>query len=172
MTTPSDQSAPTDRIASRKREQGLRSMEQGLALLFHSQEDRVQRFLSALWQNWDMIMGEDLAALAFPIGHKDHILLVGAEDTMAMQELILQTPEMLERVNAFMDCEHFARVKVQLLMGRRPLTCGRPVRSAAPFGKKLPPRPPRLGGLLGRLDPASPVTDCYAAYVALFNSLE
>jgi hypothetical protein len=161
----------TNAIASRKRERRLLSMEEGLGLLFHREEDRLQRFVSALWQNWAMIMGEELAAQAFPLGHKDKVLVIGAEDNMSMQELVMQTPEILERVNAFMDCEHFVKVKINLIMGQNPLTVHQPRRSSRPYGKRIPPRPPRLGKLGDSLDPASPVAQCYEAYVSLYDSL-
>ena len=116
-------------------------------------------------------MGDDLAALAFPLGHKDDILLIGAEDTMAMQELFLQSPEILERANAFMDSEFFLHVKVSLMQGQRDLSRQRPRRPHSPLAPVPPPKPARLGALLGKLNPDSPVTRCYQAYLAMFNSL-
>ena len=35
--------------------------------------------LSLLWQNWEPIMGPELAPLALPLGHHKDILLIGAE---------------------------------------------------------------------------------------------
>ncbi len=125
--------------------------------------------LAALWENWDMAMGPDIAALALPLGHKEGTLNIGAEDTMAMQELSLQSDDILERANAFMDSPFFNRVRVILLHGQRTLDVIRPQRPLLPPPPKLPPRPPRLGSLLGKLDPASPVGRCYEAYLAMFR---
>ena len=55
--------------------------------------------LGHLWQNWNMVMGEDLAPLARPLGHHRDMLLIGAEDAMLAQELHLMSGELLERVD-------------------------------------------------------------------------
>lgn len=122
--------------------------------------------LIRLWQNWEMVMGPELAGLAMPLGHRDVTLLVGAEDNPALQELSLQTPEILERVNAFMDAPFFQRVEVHLLLGRAPLDIPPPL---LPPPDRVRPAPLRPAGLLGRLklDPATPVGRCYAAYLRL-----
>ena len=74
-----------------------------------------------LWQNWEMVMGPDIAPLAWPLGARNDILIVGGEDNLALQELSFMTPEILERVNAFMDAPVFDRVELRLVMGDRPL---------------------------------------------------
>ena len=121
--------------------------------------------LIRLWQNWEMVMGTDLAPLALPLGHRDVTLLVGAEDNLAMQELTFQTPEILERVNAFMDAPFFQRVEVHLLLGRAPLDIP-PVLQPQDRPRPAPARPPALRGTL-QLDPESPVGRCYAACLRL-----
>lgn len=50
-----------------------------------------------LWQNWEMVMGPDIAPLAWPLGARNDILIVGGEDNLALQELSFMTPEILER---------------------------------------------------------------------------
>ncbi|HEU6436048.1 MAG TPA: DUF721 domain-containing protein [Nitratidesulfovibrio sp.] len=129
--------------------------------------------LVRLWENWDMVMGTDIAVLAYPLGHRKRILLVGAEDNMAMQDLTFLTPEILERVNAFMDDvsdgPYFERVEVHLLQRRTPLDEVRVTRSAPP--PRVPPRPDNLGGLLGAFDPESPVGRAYASYVRMFREI-
>ena len=128
-----------------------------------------RRHLTALWQNWRTVMGEAIADLAFPLGHKDATLLIGADDNMSMQELSLQSVEILERANAFMDSDFFRQVKVALMQGQRDLSRKR---AQAPYVPFRVPKPPRLGGLAGKLDPQSPVTRSYEAYVAMFASEE
>ena len=109
-------------------------------------------------------MGPDIAALAHPLGHRKDILLVGGEDSCAMQELSYAVPEILERVNAFMDEDYFHKVELHLLLGKESLRRVdiTPVPVIPP-----PPRPPRLGAL--KLPPDSPVAACYAAYVRCFE---
>ena len=130
-------------------------------------EDRVQ--LNALWEHWNIVMGEDIASLGFPLGHKETVLQVGADDTMALQELSMLSVEILERANAFMDKEFFTSLKVHLMQGKRSLS--QPKRFARPSKAvyPLPPRPAQLGGLIGKLDPDSPIGKCYEAYVRLFD---
>ena len=126
--------------------------------------------LARLWENWEMVMGPDLAALAFPLGQRKGILLVGAEDNLAAQDLSYMSPEILERVNAFMDGPFFNRVEVHLLFGRTPLDTTRvvvPPSSRVP----LPPRPEGLGGLMQSLDPESTVGRCYLKYVRMFDEV-
>lgn len=121
--------------------------------------------LDQLWKNWDMVMGPDLAPLAHPLGHRDGLLLVGGEDHFILQELTYAAPEILERVNAFMDEPFFHRVELHLLFGKTPLNLAEPTRVAPP---PPAPRPPRLGGL--SLDPSSPVGRCYEAYLRCFDA--
>lgn len=144
-------------------------MNEALSMLFDNEEHRRQRFIAALWQNWSMILGEELAGIALPMGHKEQTLVIGAEDNMAMQELSMQSPEILERVNAFMDQEYFSKVKVVLMLGQRPLRTEPEKRSVSAPRSALPPKPPRLGSLHGKMDPDSVVAACYQAYAALFG---
>ena len=148
-----------------RRERRLLDAGDAASFFLDAHGGRERRHLSALWQNWRTVMGEAIADLAFPIGHKDAILLIGADDTMSMQELSLQSVEILERANAFMDSDFFRQVKVALMQGQRDLSRKR---LSPPQTIPRPARPPRLGGLSGKLDPESPVTRSYEAYIAMF----
>jgi hypothetical protein len=121
--------------------------------------------LCALWDNWNPVLGP-LSSLALPLGQENGVLLLGAEDSMVLQELTLQGPEILERVNAFMGSLFFLKVRVVLVQGRRPLN--RKIPPPA-FPAPQPARPPRLGGL--SLPQDSPAGRCYAAYVAMFRKI-
>ena len=147
----------------------LCAMNEALSVVFSDEAYRKQRLVTALWQNWQAVLGEDLAVIAMPLGHKGDQLIIGAEDNMAMQELSLQAPEILERVNAFMGEDIFVKVKVALLLGQRPLRSHLPQRESAPVRPQLPPRPPGLGSLAGSMAPDSVVARCYEAYVAMFS---
>lgn len=151
----------------RERTYGMRPVDNAIDVLLERLGGKEARQLAALWDNWAMVLGEDMAPLGFPIGHKDATLLIGAEDSMAMQELFMQSAEILERANAFMDSNFFERVRVVLLQGKRPLNEKRSVRPRHRLRRANPPRPPRLGGL--QLPPDSPVAECYKAYIAAFE---
>ena len=151
-----------------RREKRLQAAGEAVSSFLDQYGGKERRHLTALWRDWPTVMGDGIAALAFPLGHKDHTLLIGADDSMAMQELSLQSVEILERANAFMDSDFFNQVKVVLMQGQQDLARPRPRRPDTPLRPVPPPKPPRLGSLLGRLDPQSPVTRCYEAYVAMF----
>ena len=120
--------------------------------------------LDQLYKNWDIVLGEDLSPLAHPLGSRKSVLLVGCEDSCSMQELSFAIPEILERVNAFMDEEYFTKVELHLLMGRDGL---RKVEISRVPERYVPPRPRDLGHL--HLPPDSPVAACYEAYVRCFD---
>lgn len=125
--------------------------------------DPVRMRLIQLWRNWEMVMGPELAPLARPLGHRGDVLLIGAEDAMLMQELHLQSAEILERVNAFMEGPYFACVKVSLCFQKTALDA---IRAPAP-PPPLPTLRPRLdGSALRSMRPDSPVARCYARFVA------
>ena len=117
-----------------------------------------------LWQNWEMVMGPDIAPLAWPLGARNDILIVGGEDNLALQELSFMTPEILERVNAFMDAPVFDRVELRLVMGDRPLDQMPDIQPSTRV-RPAPPRPRQLGAHLEEMNPDSPVARCYAAYL-------
>lgn len=117
--------------------------------------------LARLWQHWSMAMGPELAPLAWPLGERKGVLLIGGEDAMSMQELALMREEILERANAFMDERFFTDVHVSLSLGKRPLDGLTP-----PSRGRAPEIFPRLdGSALRGADPDSPVARCYATFL-------
>ena len=119
-----------------------------------------------LWQNWEMVMGPDIAPLAWPLGARNGILIVGGEDNLALQELSFMTPEILERVNAFMDAPVFDKVELRLVMGDRPLDQAPDIQPSTRV-RPAPPRPRHLGAHREEMNPDSPVARCYAAYLRM-----
>ena len=126
--------------------------------------------LGHLWQNWNMVMGEDLAPLARPLGHHRDMLLIGAEDAMLAQELHLMSGELLDRVNAFMETPFFNGVKVSLLMGKSGLdvTACNPL-PYEDMGWRAPraviPDPVQASGVfLAEMAPDSPVARAYSRF--------
>ena len=45
-----------------------------------------------LWQNWEMVMGPDIAPLAWPLGARNDILIVGGEDNLALPGTVVHDP--------------------------------------------------------------------------------
>lgn len=158
----------TKKESHAKRERRMRPATEAVPALLDAMGGKERRHLCALWTHWNLVMG-DMEGLGFPLGHKDATLVIGAEDSMALQELSLRSVEILERANAFMDAAFFERVKVELMQGRRDLATPRPAPPAPALRNTLPPRPAKLGSLRGKLDPSSPVGQCYEAYLALFE---
>ncbi len=155
-------------LRPRRREKKARSLSEALSKLFEAPEIQERLALAALKSNWRGAMGDFLGDISRPAGNKGDVLFIGAEDNMAMQELCLRTPEILERANAAMGYAHFRRVKVQLLLGSPPVS--RPARArSALLAPPVPPPPPFLGRLRGRMDCESPVASCYEAYLALYG---
>lgn len=132
---------------------------------------RGQDRLLRLWQYWDMVMGEEIAPLALPLGHRRDILLVGAEDSLALQDLRFLTSEMLERVNAFMEEPFFRKIELSLCANRTNVA-RLPVLTLPRLGPYIPPKPARLGTLRGKIDPTSPAGRAYEAYVRMYERLD
>ncbi len=120
--------------------------------------------LTKLWQHWDMVMGDEISALAWPLGYKDGVLHVGGEDAISVQELSFMSTEMLERANAFMEKNFFTAVRVRLSLDKTPLH--EVVKRAGPKHEPLVLREAGLSGkYLEDMDNSSPVARCYARFV-------
>lgn len=124
--------------------------------------------LARLWRDWRQVVGEEAAELARPVGRRKRTLLLGVEDPASMQEATFYAPMILESVNAFMGEVFFDKVQCDLLMGKTPLDA----KPAHMQRKQLPPRPEKLGGALGLMDPDSAVGRSYRAYLAMFADEE
>jgi hypothetical protein len=144
------------------------SVADALAAFLEKRGGKEHARLTLLWEHWGMVMGEVLAPLALPLGRKKDVLLLAAEDSMAAQDIVMQSGEVLERVNAFMDEPYFSRIQVELAGGRRDLSRARPEIRQRPSGYRVP-RPEKLGSLHGAFEPASPVARCYEAYLRYFS---
>lgn len=134
--------------------------------------------LQRLWDNWEKVLGPELAGMAQPLGHHaargagqagaGHgvTLLLGAEDAMLLQELRFRGGEILERVNGFLGHAYFCEVKVSLPLGR-----SEPVRScetAPARGQGEAAGTPAARGIfLAGMDSDSPVARCYARFARL-----
>ncbi len=129
-----------------------------------------ERFqLAELWKNWSTVLGS-IANMARPLGTRKSTLLLGVENPVAMQELSYYSPEILERVNGFLQKKTFDKVKFDLLQGRVPLDAVHVQRPE--FHKPRPIRPAGFGNLVGRFPSDSALGRCYAAYAALYDRAE
>ena len=154
-----------------QRSNTLLNVTEALAVFLSKRGGAEHVCLTQLWEHWAMVMGEELASLAAPLGHKKGSLLLGAEDSMAAQDLAMQSAEILERANAFMNERYFSRIQVELSMGRQNLS--RSLLSSRPKPQDYRiPRPENLGSLKGLFAPDSPVGQCYEAYLRYFSRLQ
>ena len=153
---------------------GQTSLREALLSLLESMGGTPERAgLQNLWDNWEQVLGPELAAVARPLGHHGDgkgapagahaALLLAAEDAMLLQELRFRGEEILERVNGFLGQAYFCEVKVSLPLGR-----SEPVRSRGPA---TPPvkgeaggEPAARGVFLSGMDRDSPVARCYARF--------
>lgn len=118
--------------------------------------------LCQLWRQWSEIMGEEVAELAVPIGHKEQTLFLGVEDNMAMQELHFHTTFILGVANAFMETEFFTELKIILAHNQRALNEILPQEEVKPVD--FSNCAILTGCYLAQMDPDSPVTKAYAQF--------
>ena len=144
----------------------LRPLSESIGRFMTDKEASLRRNFVETCRRWEAIVGPETAEFVRPLGHRRRELLLGATDPVAMQEMLFAAPEILSLVNAALGEEAFDKVRFDLLGAQVSLDAlrGTPPRFATP----LPTRPEGLGGLLGKLDPSSPVGRCYAKYVAYF----
>ncbi|MBR5734812.1 MAG: DUF721 domain-containing protein [Desulfovibrionaceae bacterium] len=122
--------------------------------------------LYQLWQNWEMVMGPQLAEMAIPLGHRHSILIIGGEDNLVLQELAFQTGEILERANAFMNEPYFTRVELRLILGKTPLSAP-PAIQPSTRRTEPPEKPEGLRGTLKNVNASTPEGRAYLACLKL-----
>ena len=146
----------------------LRSLSEVLGAFVAEREASSRRLFVEVCRRWESIVGVETAELVRPLGHRRRELLLGTEDPVAMQEMVFAAPEIVSLVNAALGHDAFDKVRFDLIGNRVSLDAHR----AEPprFSTPAETRPAQLGGLAGRLDPASPVGRCYAKYVAYFEA--
>lgn len=145
----------------------MRPLSESLGRLMAALGAPERRRLTELWAAWPEVAGQELAALGKPLGHRERTLFIGAEDPAGLQELTYASPDLLSRVNAWLGRETFDKVHLDLLTNRVSLDVFSP--EGPVFHPPREVRPERLGGFLGRFDPASPVGRCYEKYVRYFT---
>jgi len=146
----------------------LRRLSESIDRFVSAQEASSRRNFVEACRRWKEIVGPETAELVRPLGHRRRELLLGADDPVAMQEMVFAAPRIISQINAVLGHDAFDRVRFDLLGNRTSLDAARaePPRFATPPVR----RPEQLGDLAGQLDPASPVGRCYAKYVAYFEA--
>ena len=149
-----------------KREKKVRSVSEALGSILGTPEAALELAIARLWRHWPEILGQDVAAMIRPLGHRQTTMLLGATNSMVMQEFSYFAQTILDKANAFLGTVYFQKVQIELMAGRPALD-----ESLLPPAPPRPeaPRPDILGNLLPCMDPSSPVTSCYRAYVRHFR---
>ena len=148
-----------------QRQRKICSTDEAISLVLGSPEATMELALARLWRHWPEVLGKSVAAMVRPLGHRKATLLLGAENSLVIQEFSFFAPQILEKANAFLGTRFFQEVHIELSGGRP--TLDQPLLPAAPAGA-VPPRPAPLGNLLPCLPSLSPVANCYRAYVKRF----
>jgi len=119
-----------------------------------------------LWANWPMILGEDLAEVAKPLGVRNKTLRIGAHNNFELQEIRMQYDDILSRANAFMKAfghhEFFEKLEFCLFQGKSPIT----VKKELPqhLNYTHPPRPHTIGNTTIDFKDNHALAKCYEAY--------
>lgn len=138
------------------------------ALLKKHDPDGMQRRFRKLWRNWSRIVDEDIALTARPIGHRKRILILGVDDSMAMQNVTYSCPMILYQVNEYLGQAVFDKVIAELIRDRKTLDTIE--KKVAPAPRIKPVRPQTLGSKRPNFEPGSAIAQCYDAYVNVFKT--
>ncbi len=149
-----------------KREKKVRSVSEALDSILGTPEAALELAIARLWRHWPQILGEDIAAMIRPLGHRQTTMLLGATNSMVMQEFSYFAQNILDKANEFLGNAYFQKVQIELMAGRPALDESLLPKIPPP---PKPPEPDVLGNLLPCMDPSSPVTSCYRAYVKHFR---
>ncbi len=144
-------------------QKGMQTINQSLdSWLSRFDPDGSRYLFYVICKNWERIVGPEISALAKPMGRSKATLILGAEDSMVIQEISFLSTQILGRINAFCGSPFFDKTRVELLKGRIPLD-----RKLVhePDLKTSLKRPERIGGLMGMAEEGSAVARCYARYV-------
>ncbi|MFW5489720.1 MAG: DUF721 domain-containing protein [Desulfovibrio sp.] len=129
--------------------------------------DTERRFaLVRLWRDWPRVVDPAIAEMVHPLKTRKGTLVLGAHDSLVMQEIHFLAPEILQVVNEFLGEEFFDKVVFELISGKIPLA-----RGSEPKGNMAAPKvdpPGKLGTLQHLLESDSAIGRSYRAYVRRF----
>lgn len=135
----------------------------GLWSLLQGKDTSGNLALAQLWLAWSEVLPPEVAGMARPLGHRDRVLLLAAEDPVVVQEAQFLGPLILEKVHAFLGHEVFDKVRFELINGRVPLD-GRQGGSGTAASPPVE-IPNEYGGLDDLLEEDSAIGRAYRAYV-------
>lgn len=141
-------------------------MDEALHTTLGSPEARLELAIARLWLHWAEVLGPDMAQFVRPLGRHKTTMLLGAANSLVMQEFSFFGPQILEKANAFLGNAYFQKVQLELMGGRPALD--EPLLPPPP-PKTAPPVPSPLGNLLPCIEPDSAIGSCYRAYVKYFK---
>ena len=125
-------------------------------------KEHIQHLLRELWNCWQHVLDEEIAAYALPLGHIKHELLIGCADSVEAQELRMNQSEILNRVNAFLGRKFFTSLRVELMLNRHDL---KPLGSRKKAATQSLPVSEAHGNALAAMDLSSPVARCYQTFL-------
>ena len=128
--------------------------------------DGSRYLFNGICKNWENIVGSETAGLVKPLGRKNSTLILGAPDSMVIQEISFLSDQILEMINSYCGSDFFDKVRVELLKGRIALDRDLMKKPEVRLPAK---KPERLGALKGKMREDSPVARCYARYIEFFG---
>ncbi len=128
--------------------------------------DGSRYLFNGICKNWENIVGPDVAELVKPVARKKSTLILGARDSIVIQEISFLSDQILEMINSFCGSDFFDKVRVELLKGRTPLD---KELVKKPSSRTPAKKPENLGCLKRDMDQDSPVARCYAKYLQFFG---
>ena len=150
----------------KQRRKKVCSSSEALSAVLGTPAAALEMALARLWKHWPQLMGPEIAANVHPLGRRAETMLLGTTNSMAMQEFSFYAQTILDKANTFLGTATFQKVHIELMAGRPALD--QPLLPVAP-PRAASPRPDPLGNLIPCMDPSSPVTRCYHAYVKHFR---
>lgn len=119
-----------------------------------------------LWVHWSMVVGDDLAELAKPLGVRNKTLRIGANNNLELQEIRMQYDDILNRSNAFMKAfghdAFFEKLEFCLFQGKTPITTKRILPQHLNY--KEPAHPSNIGNASIDFKDNHALARCYEAY--------
>ncbi|MCR5813794.1 MAG: DUF721 domain-containing protein [Desulfovibrio sp.] len=132
--------------------------------LDHLDRENIQGILHNLWKNWPAIKKKLQIEFGEPLGHQKKTLIMGCEDSIEVQELRMHEQDILKVVNEFLGSRVFSKLRVELMLGKAPVTQAQTLREQSVWQDE-PPEHQAKGTYLKNMDPNSAIARCYARYL-------
>lgn len=140
----------------------MQNISRAIHTYVHSRQMQGNLDIARLWQHWPDVVGPELSETAKPLGRRKGALVIGVQDSAAMQELRFYAQEILDRIAEFLDHQPFDKVAVELIKGR---ACLDGVQLDHSWIVPEPELPEYIGELAPYLPEGSAIRSCYEAYV-------